>query len=263
MAPSPKADVLASAAAAPNTPHSLRILGCVRPVHLSKPLLLAYNPGMSWENQYMQMVKTKPGFILAEEDRSVSADCRAELRSRLSMHAKCFVELGSGSGLHLLRLAEQHPATLCVGLEIRFKRAFKTGEKAERDGLENLLVLRTDARQIPDLFSRGEVAGFFVNYPDPWDKRRWRKNRLMSPELLSHMRELLAPGGFLRFKTDHQEYFASTEQLLVAGGWRVCKRTTDLLSSEFVESNIPTEFEGLFRSQGKPLCMLEAHSATA
>ena len=183
---------------------------------------------MAWENQYMQMVKSKPGIILAEEDRGdVSEAARRELRQRMASHAKVFVELGSGSGLHLLTLAEQNRDTLCLGLEIRFKRAFKTGEKAERLGLSNLLIMRSDARQISQLFEEKEVDGFFVNYPDPWDKRRWLKNRLLNPELLLTMRRLLKPDGFLRYKTDHQEYFASTAKLLGDGGWRIEKHTTD------------------------------------
>ncbi len=216
---------------------------------------------MAWENQYMQMVKSKPGIILAEEDRSdVSDAARLELRQRIASHTRIFVELGSGSGLHLLTLAERNRDALCLGLEIRFKRAFKTGEKAERMGLSNLLIMRSDARQIGQLFQDGEVDGFFVNYPDPWDKRRWLKNRLLNPELLLTMRRLLKPGGFLRYKTDHQEYFASTAKLLTDGGWRIGKHTTDLLSSSWTGENIPTEFEYLFKSQGKPLCMLEALS---
>jgi len=216
---------------------------------------------MAWQNQYMQMVKTKPGIILAEEDRDVSRDALEHLKALRQSFPRCFVELGSGSGLHLLRLAELNPDTLCVGLEIRFKRAFKTGEKAERDGLSNLVIMRTDARQISTIFSPGQVSGFFINYPDPWDKRRWRKNRLINSELLASIESLLTPDGFLRYKTDHHEYFSSTEQLLLQRGWQVSKRTDNLLHSPWVDSNIPTEFEYLFKSQGKPLCMLEAHPA--
>lgn len=239
-------------------PNILKIPAARGPMHLSWSIPLAYTTCMAWENQYMQMVKTKPGFILAEEDRSVSEQATRELQARKAAFSRCYVELGSGSGLHLLRLAELNPSILCVGLEIRFKRAFKTGEKAERDGLSNLLVMRTDARQIRSIFRPGEVSAFFVNYPDPWDKRRWHKNRLLNQEMLDTMRDLLSRDGFLRYKTDHHEYFSSTEKLLRASGWEIPTRTTDLLSSEMAQGNIPTEFEYLFASQGKPLCMLEA-----
>ncbi len=206
----------------------------------------------------MQLVTTKPGVILAEQDRTISEDGRALLRERLAEIPECYVELGSGSGMHLLALAERNPSALCVGLEIRFKRAFRTGEKAESHGLSNVMVLRTDARQITNLFKDGEVSGFFINYPDPWDKRRWLKNRLINEELLSTMHRLLKPHGFLHYKTDHHEYFASTLQIIPPEHWETVHHTTDLLASEHSTHNIPTEFEQLFKSQGRKLCMMKA-----
>jgi len=212
----------------------------------------------AWENQYIQLVTTKPELIVAEKDRESPAQSRevvAKVRERFD---SLYVEIGSGSGLHLLELAKQNPRTLCVGMEIRFKRAFKTGEKAERLGLSNVLVIRTDARLIAEIFNPGEVAAFLVNYPDPWDKRRWKKNRILNEEMVATMRRLLKDDGFIRYKTDHHEYFHSTSALLQPPHWLIRKHSTDLLSSEWVEQNIPTEFEYLFKSQDKPLCLLEA-----
>ncbi len=211
----------------------------------------------------MQLVTTKPEIIRAEEGREISGDSVELLRAKMSEFEGCYVELGSGSGMHLLRLAQQSPKHLCIGLELRFKRAFKTGEKAERRGLSNVIVFRTDAKQLASLFEPGTVAGFFVNYPDPWDKRRWLKNRLLNAELLAAMHRCLTPHGFLRYKTDHQEYFASTCELFKADSWKVKKHTTDLLSSPWTEGNISTEFEQLFKSQGKPLCMVEVEKTAA
>lgn len=212
---------------------------------------------MSWQNQYIHLVTTKPDLLVAEKERETPVQSRGRIQERMRQYRSCFVELGSGSGMHLIRLAQLYPDVLCIGLEIRFKRAFKTAEKAERLGLANVLVLRTDARGLPELFNEGEVSGFFVNYPDPWDKRRWRKNRLLNDELLVIMHRLLTTEGFLRYKTDHHEYFDSTMAVMRESQWMIQKHTTDLLQSEWVENNIPTEFEYLFRSQEKPLCMLE------
>ncbi len=213
---------------------------------------------MTWQNQYMQLVTTKPKLIRAEQDCEISGDSVALLRTKMCELKGCYVELGSGSGMHLLNLAQSSPKHLCVGLEIRFKRAFRTGEKAEQLGLNNLLIFRTDAKQLAALFEPGTVSGFFVNYPDPWDKRRWLKNRLLNAELLATMHRCLQSGGFVRYKTDHHEYFSSTCALLGADMWEVKRYTTDLLSSPWIHENISTEFEQLFKSQGKPLCMVEA-----
>ena len=212
----------------------------------------------SWENQYIELVSTKPDVIVAEKDRESPAQSREVIAKVRQAFRGVFVEIGSGSGLHLLELARQNPTMLCVGLEIRFKRAYRTGEKAERDGLHNVLVVRTDARFLGEIFNPGDVAAFFVNYPDPWDKRRWKKNRILNESMLNTIHTLLEVDGYLRYKTDHHEYFHSTASLLQSPKWRVHKHSTDLLNSEWVEGNIPTEFEYLFKSQNKPLCLLEA-----
>jgi tRNA (guanine-N(7)-)-methyltransferase len=163
---------------------------------------------MAWENQYIQLVSTKPGIIFGERENDLTEEARSQFRERVRRHSKIFVELGSGSGMHLLSLARSHPDALCAGFEIRFKRAFKTGEKAERHGLSNVAVMRADARQISTLFEPESVDGFFVNYPDPWDKRRWWKNRLVNEALVETMWSLLKSGGMFRYKTDHPEYLA-------------------------------------------------------
>jgi tRNA (guanine-N7-)-methyltransferase len=212
----------------------------------------------TWENQYIQLVTTKPERIIAEKDRQSPIQSRQLITEMRQQYQGVFVEIGSGSGLHLIELAKQNPHILCVGLEIRFKRAFKTGEKADRLGLSNALVIRSDARYIREIFNPGDVAAFFVNYPDPWDKRRWKKNRILNEEMLECMHSLLSEGGFLRYKTDHHEYFHSTSTLICEPQWQVRKHSTDLLNSEWAADNIPTEFEYLFKSQGKQLCLLEA-----
>lgn len=211
----------------------------------------------AWENQYIQLVGTKPEIIIADRDREEPADSRQAVAKARQGFSGTYVEIGSGSGLHLLKLAQQNPTILCVGLEIRFKRAFKTGEKAERLGLKNIIVARTDARYIGDIFDTGSVSAFFVNYPDPWDKRCWKKNRILNEEMIKTMHELLSSGGFVRYKTDHHEYFHSTNTLFTAPDWQRIKYSTDLLQSPWFEDNIPTEFEYLFRSQNKPLCLIE------
>jgi tRNA (guanine-N7-)-methyltransferase len=211
----------------------------------------------AWENQYIQLVATKPKVIVAEKDRETPAQSRDAVAKARQAFRGVYVEIGSGSGLHLLQVARQNPTILCVGLEIRFKRAFKTGEKAERLGLTNILVVRTDARYIGEIFTPGDVSAFFVNYPDPWDKRRWKKNRILNEEMVATMHTLLCTGGFIRYKTDHHEYFHSTTSLLKEPQWLLKKYSTDLLQSEWASDNIPTEFEYLFKSQNKPLCLLE------
>ena len=206
----------------------------------------------------MHLVTTKPGLILADdEDQTLAPEINRSILEKRTGYQRCYVELGSGSGMHLLQLAAQNPDTLCVGIEIRFKRAFRTGEKAEEMGLSNVLVLRSDAKQIDEIFNLESIDGFFINYPDPWEKRKWRKNRLINGDFVAKLHKLLKPEGFLRFKTDHHEYFTSTLPLFQETSWTRTKFSRDIFASEYCSQNIPTEFEMLFKYQKKELCLLE------
>jgi tRNA (guanine-N7-)-methyltransferase len=184
------------------------------------------------------------------------------LEQRLAHHLArfkyCFLEFGSGSGGHLIELAATNPDTLCIGCELRYKRAFRTAEKARQRDLSNLLVLRMDARATPDLFPPASLDKVYMNFPDPWEKLRWRKHRMASERLLLALTTLLKPNGVFRHKTDHGDLHHDLTKILPGSGFTVTKSTLDLYQSEWLTGNIPSEFERLFLSQGLPIFFLEA-----
>lgn len=207
----------------------------------------------------MDLVETKPGVIFSEANLEIKEKSIDLVRERLSEFKSCIIELGSGSGAHLVALADRYPESLCIGFELRFKRTFKTAAKAEAKGQRNLLIFRTDAKHMPQILGSNTVDQIYVNFPDPWDKSRWFKHRLLSERTLPGIHQALKPGGILRYKTDHQGYFDDVlKSLKTSDRFSLLKETKDLYSSPYLESNIPTEFEMLFRSQGLPICFLEA-----
>lgn len=206
----------------------------------------------------MDLVTTKPGLIVAASDRELEEATVEMYRTRRKDFKRCFVELGSGSGMHLLKLAESNPDVLCIGFEMRFKRAFKTGEKAEGFEMPNVLVLRTNANLLSKIVEPQSLHGVFINYPDPWAKRRWKKNRLLNKQMINEIHASLINDGFFRFKTDHHEYFDSILPLLSTPAWTQTKCTHDLENSTWRDETITSEFEMLFKSQKKPLCFVEA-----
>jgi len=173
---------------------------------------------------------------------------------------KVAVELGSGSGEHLVSRASQDPNTLYIGIEIRFKRIYRTAQKAVQSNLKNILLIRIFAEDIESLFVKNSLDIIYINFPDPWAKRRWLKHRLVSDSYLVVLRKLLKKDGIFSFKTDHPDYFAAVETSLgnSAESWKILKKTTDLYKSPWINNNIPTEFEKLFLSKGLPVNFLEA-----
>lgn len=212
-----------------------------------------------WKNQYIDLIGSKPEWIIETTKGLPSPEGRALLQRRAAGYEQIVCEVGSGSGGHLIEQARLNPGTLHLGLELRFKRTFRTAEKAEQAGLSNLLLLRMNGAVLDQVFEPGSIDGVFVNFPDPWDKRRWHRNRLLNPEFLVMLATLLRPGGFFSYKTDHAAYFEETRALLTAvPRFRIEHITTDLHASELAAGNIMSEFELLFRSQSHPVCALLA-----
>jgi tRNA (guanine-N7-)-methyltransferase len=216
----------------------------------------------SWNdlvNPYTKLVRTKPGRIVELEGRQLSAEGRATFDRLRAAHPRLLVELGSGSGGHLIELARRTPDALCLGFELRYKRAYRTIEKAERAGIENVMVLRADATTIGDLVEAETVDGCYVNFPDPWDKRRWLKKRLLNPDFLKVIHRLLRPGAVFAYKTDHRPYFDEVlERIRSEGSFALRAWTHHLYEHGEPPANIATEFEQLFVSQGLPINQLLA-----
>ncbi len=214
----------------------------------------------SWKNQYVELASTMPDKLLSLARNGITDEERQILSSKLSAFGRRIIEIGSGSGGPLIERALQDPDTLYVGIELRYKRAFRTAEKAKQFGVKNIFVIRADISQIIPVLAQLPLTGIYVNFPDPWAKRRWRKHRLLNEEFLKKLGELLSPGGFFSYKTDHAEYFEETIQMLnQIKILRISAISRDLYGSqELLENNIKSEFELLFISQNLPVHYLLA-----
>ncbi len=211
-------------------------------------------------NPYVELIKTKPDRILLGSERIGLSDNSLQfLLQKRSQFEKFAIELGSGSGGHLVTHAQRSPGTLYVGSELRFKRVYRTAEKADELKLPNLIMCHVDARPFLTQLPNESCDTVFVLYPDPWDKQRWRKNRLMSGKTLHEILRVLKPGGMLEYKTDHHEYFASSsKEIKEISHFAVRETSTNYLAELDITGNIESEFESLFKHQGLPLCLLRA-----
>jgi len=113
------------------------------------------------------------------------------------------VELGCADARFLFERAPLHPRVSFVGLEIRQPLVDEVNDKARALGLANLRAVFTNVNvDLDALFADERVARFFVNFPDPWFKRRHHKRRVMNPELVDVLHKKLVPGGELFFQSD-------------------------------------------------------------
>jgi tRNA (guanine-N7-)-methyltransferase len=216
-----------------------------------------------WRNPYIDLLETLPNMVVSAGESGLSTSQIEFIKNKLTEFKEVIIELGCGSGTHIVERAKNSKA-LHIGFELRFKRAFKSAEKANKENLKNLLIIRHDAKAGLNLFNKDSIQGCYVNFPDPWGKEKWIKNRLLSPDTLKKLSELLTLGGFISYKTDHLEAFQYTVDLIENNNaYQLIEVTNDLENSTYQKNNIKTEFERLFLSKKLKINSLKAIKASA
>ncbi len=159
------------------------------------------------------------------------------------------LDLGCGDGSFLLGMARHYADRQFLGTERLLGRVRKVCRRADREGLENVRVLRLDtAYAVRWLLPQGAFARIHLLFPDPWPKKKHHKRRMVQTPFLEDVRALLQPGGEFLFKTDHPDYFEQASECMAAF------RGMESLSWEEDAFFYPeTDFERLWKGEGKPI----------
>ena len=147
------------------------------------------------------------------------ADNACELAERqftLDPNRPLHVELGCNGGHVTLEWAKQNPNHQYIGIDWKFKQIFFAAEKAQLRGLTNATFMRAYLERLQFIFSKNEVDFMYLFFPDPWPKKKQKKNRFLTTERLLTIHSLLKKGGIFHIKTDHAEYFDSMLEELKA-----------------------------------------------
>jgi len=116
-----------------------------------------------------------------------------------------WVEIGFGSGRHLLYQAQHNPDVHLIGLEIHRPSLEQVMRRIDLEKLDNVWVIDYDARLFMELLPSNRVERIFVHFPVPWDKKPHR--RVISDTFLQEAMRVLTPGGTLELRTDSDNYF--------------------------------------------------------
>ena len=164
------------------------------------------------------------------------------------------IEVGMGKGKFMMGMAKAHPDVNYIGIEMYSSVLFRAVQKLELEPLDNLKYLLLDAKDIANVFDKGEVDRIYLNFSDPWPKDRHAKRRLPSRQFLTRFDQILKDGGVIEFKTDNKDLFTFAEEEVEPAGWRILEITYDLHNDEkMVAGNIMTEYEEKFSSMGNPI----------
>ncbi|MCP4200345.1 MAG: hypothetical protein GY769_00230 [bacterium] len=164
------------------------------------------------------------------------------------------VEIGFGKGRYLLERAAADPDCGFLGIEVASKYYRRVRDRAARDRIENLILLRGEALYLLAAVLPGSFArSVHVYFPDPWPKSRHHGRRLFDPESLDLLLRLLQPGGVLSFATDYLDYGDLVTELLRAHPALTVENADDRWGGR-----PRTHYEDKYRRQGRPILRVEA-----
>ncbi|CEO24545.1 tRNA (guanosine(46)-N7)-methyltransferase TrmB [Paraclostridium sordellii] len=166
------------------------------------------------------------------------------------------VEFGTGRGKFLTTLAKQNPNINYIAMEMKEEVLLKAVEKAVENELNNILFIWGDVNNILDYFDKGELSRVYINFCDPWPKKRWYKRRLTYRGFLENYKKLLNDEGEIHFKTDNEKLFEFSLNEFSEANLKFKNITLDLANSDY-EGNVTTEYEDKFMSYGMKIYRVE------
>ena len=172
--------------------------------------------------------------------RSLKPDCTA-----------LWVEVGCGKGKFTAETAEANPDVLLIAVERCREAMVIAMEKAQNMGLKNVFFIDMDVAGIEDIFAAAEMDRLFINFPDPWPRKKNAKRRLTHRSFLDKYCRTVKEGGEIHFKTDNAPLFEYSVEEFAACGLQVNNLTRNLHENGIV--GIMTGYEEKFYALGTPI----------
>ncbi|MFZ0826957.1 MAG: tRNA (guanosine(46)-N7)-methyltransferase TrmB [Verrucomicrobiia bacterium] len=157
------------------------------------------------------------------------------------------VELGCGDASFLVEYARRHPGRNFIGVERLLGRLRKLDRQGRRAELTNVRGVQIESSYfLQYLLPLHAASALHIYFPDPWPKKKHRKNRLVNESFPRLARAALAPEGVVYLRTDDPDYFAQMTAVFgVVAEFKPVETPPGL-------SDLPTDFEQEFNAQGIP-----------
>ena len=165
------------------------------------------------------------------------------------------IEIGTGKGNFIINKALKYPDINFIGIE-KFDSIIARCLQKIPEGIPNLKIVRLNALGIDSVFDK-EVDTIYLNFSDPWPKKKWHKRRLTSSIFLEKYDKVFKNDFRIVQKTDNRDLFEYSIISLSTYGYVIKDITFDLHNSH-IEDNIMTEYEEKFSKKGNNIYYLEA-----
>lgn len=166
------------------------------------------------------------------------------------------LELACGKGHYTIGLAKRFPDINFIGVDIKGARIWKGAKTAIEEEINNAAFLRTRIEQVELFFDKNEVDEIWVTFPDPFLKKSKANRRLTSPSFLKRFKNILKEDGILHLKTDSDELYQFTLDVLkTETQYQLLYNDDDIYSKPLpIEAlNIQTEYEGIHLAKNKTI----------
>ena len=162
-----------------------------------------------------------------------------------------WVEVGCGKGKFTAETAAANPDVLLIAVEKCREAMVVAMEKARNMGLHNVYFIDMDVDKIEEIFTGGEIDRLFINFPDPWPRKKNAKRRLTYRTFLDKYCRVVRENGEIHYKTDNAPLFAFSLEEFSACGLEVKNLTRNLHENGVV--GIMTGYEEKFHALGTPI----------
>lgn len=179
---------------------------------------------------------------------------REKLQGILNTDKKICIEIGMGKGDFISNMAKLNPDNVYIGIELSpqvLALAIKKLNRFEEENglsLKNLYFMSFDALKLLDYFSENQVDVLYLNFSDPWPKKRHTKRCLTYKDFLENYKKVLKKDGIIEFKTDNRGLFEYSLVSMQNFGMEFIDVYLDLHKTEVF--NVETEYEKKFSPFG-------------
>ncbi|MDO4667121.1 MAG: tRNA (guanosine(46)-N7)-methyltransferase TrmB [Streptococcus sp.] len=172
-------------------------------------------------------------------------------------HHPIHIEVGSGKGAFITGMAKANPDINYIGIDIQKSVLSYALDKVLATDVANIKLLWVDGSDLTDYFEEGEIERLYLNFSDPWPKKKHEKRRLTYKTFLDTFEKILPEHGEIHFKTDNRVFFEYSLVSFSHYGMKLNGVWLDLHASDF-EDNVLTEYEQKFSSKGQVIYRVEA-----
>ena len=166
------------------------------------------------------------------------------------------LEVGMGKGDFIIEMAKRNPDINFIGMEKFDSVLVKATRKLEGIDLPNLRLLWFDAEKINTIFEH-EVDTLYLNFSDPWPKKKHAKRRLTSEVFLEKYDNIFKNGKNIIMKTDNRKLFEYSVKSLTDYGYKIEDISLDLHKD--VVDIVETEYERKFVALGNPIYQINVN----